>query len=127
MKKIAVATFTLLLSSCASVDVTRPAPIIEGIVPPKVQILELNQRARAILGAREKDDLIIRVGSDGTLTLFGAPGQGFRTEDRKVDMPSEKGVVNKLTVTTTKNSPLCNKIEVGGWVIWYPSPPCPVR
>ena len=126
MKKIAVATFTLLLASCASVHVTR-APIIDGIVPPKVQILELNQRAREILGAGEKDDLIIRVGSDGTLTLFGAPGQGFRVEDRKVDMPPERGVVNKFTVTTTKNSPVCGKIEIGGWVIWYISPPCPVQ
>ncbi len=125
-KKIAVATFAILLASCASVHSPKPAPI-DGLLPPKVQTLQLNQSVRAILGARDKDDLLIRVGADGTLTLLGAPGQGFKVETRKGGEPPGKGVVNQFTVTTTKNSPLCNKIEGAGWVIYFASPPCPVQ
>ncbi len=126
-KKIAVATFPLLLASCAIVHEPRPAPV-EGNLSPKVQVLQLNQSARAILGARNKDDLIIRVGADGTLTFFGAPGEGFKVVERKGDMlPPEKGVVNKFTVTTTKNSPECTTVDGGGYELYYTSPPCPIR
>lgn len=125
-KRIAVATFASLLASCTSIPSPKPAHV-EGVLSPKVQALQLNQSVREILGARDNNDVIIRVGADGTVTLFGAPGEGFKVEEDKGYKPPERGVVNKVTVTTTKNSPVCNTIQVGGWVIWYISPPCPIH
>lgn len=126
-KKITVSVlFALLLTSCALVYSPKPAPV-QGDLPAKVKILQLNQTMRELLGANDKDEVIALVGSDGALTLFGAPGQGFRVEADKGSSPTERGVVNKVIVTTTKNSPVCNKIQFGGWIFWYPSPPCPVQ
>lgn len=133
-KSIAVAALTL--SSCSYIPAPQPAPIT-GDLPVKVQALQLNQSAREQLGAREKGDLIIRVGEDGSITLFGAPGHGFNVEKSKDDMPvatafqntdnksAEKGVVSRFTVTMTRNSPGCGRLDMAGLIIHYPVPDCP--
>jgi hypothetical protein len=65
------------------------------------------------------------VGVDGTITLFGAEGQGFKVEDIKEEVVSERGVVNKVTITTVKHSPECSYVIFGGKKYWYPVPDCP--
>lgn len=121
---IALATSMLLLTSCTAVPNPTPAPL-EGNGSGKAQVMQLSQRVREALGAKNKDELIIRVGTDGTMTLFGAEGLGFKVEAVKEEVPTEKGVVNKVTITTVKNSPVCNNVIFAGNKYWYPVPDCP--
>lgn len=135
MKK-SIAVAALALSSCSYIPAPQPAPVA-GDLPAKVQALQLNQSAREQLGAREKGDLIIRVGEDGSITLLGAPGHGFSVEKSKDYMsgdkvsqnmenkPAEKGVVSRFTVTMTRNSPGCGQMDMAGRIIHYPVPDCP--
>jgi hypothetical protein len=122
--KIAVAASLLLLTSCVSVPAPTPAPIT-GDGSPKAQVMQLNQGVREALGARNKDELIVRVGVDGTITLYGAEGQGFSVEKIREDVVTEKGVVNRVIITTVRNSPECNSVIFSGKKYWYPVPDCP--
>jgi hypothetical protein len=122
--KIAVAASVLLLTACTSIPCPKPAPIA-GDGSAKAQVKQLDQGVREALGAQNKDDLIVRVGADGTITLFGAEGSGFKVEDVKEDAPPEKGVVSKVGITVTKNSPTCGSLVFDGKRYFYPVPDCP--
>lgn len=96
--------------------------LIEGNGSEKAQVRQLNHNVRHALGVRH-DELIVRL--DGTITLYGAEGQGFKVEDVYEDVIPEKGVVNRVAITTVKNSPECNYVIFNGKKYWYPSPDCP--
>lgn len=135
MKK-SIVVATLALSSCTYIPAPQPAPVT-GDLPAKVEARQLNQSAREQLGAHDKSDLIIRVGADGSVTLFSAPGLGFSVKKSEDDMPgtqalqnkenklAEKGVVSKFTVTMKRNSPACAEIFMAGRKIYGPVPDCP--
>ncbi len=128
---ITVAASVMLLTSCISSHKLTPAPIT-GNGSPKAQVFQLNQVVREALGARNKDELIVRVGVDGTITLYGAEGNEFKVETIKEDMlkeypTPERGIVNRVIITTTKNSPECSSVIFDGKKYWYPSPPCPTK
>jgi hypothetical protein len=123
-KRIAVAASVLLLTSCISIPPPKPAPIT-GNGSAKAQVKQLDQSVREALGAKNTDDLIVRVSVDGTITLYGAEGKGFKVEDVKEDAPPGKGVVNKVSITITKNSPTCGSIIFNGRKYYYPVPDCP--
>lgn len=104
-----------------------PAKLI-GTGTDKAKVMQLNQNVREALGTKSKDELIVRIGLDGTITLYGAEGQGFKVEDVKsLDAKEDdsKMVVNRVSITTVKNSPECNYIIFSGKKYWYPSPDCP--
>lgn len=122
--RIAVAASVLLLTSCISIPSPKPAPIA-GNGSAKAQVKQLDQSVREALEAKNTDDLIVRVGVDGTITLYGAAGKGFKVEDVKEDAPPEKGVVNKVSITITKNSPTCGSTIFNGKRYYYPVPDCP--
>ena len=80
--KIAVAMAVLLLTSCVAIPPPTPAPLT-GDGSAKAQVMQLNQNLREALGSRHKDELIVRIGLDGTITLYGAEGQGFKVEKKR--------------------------------------------
>lgn len=129
--RIVVAVSMLLLTACVYVPAPKPAPLI-GTGSEKAKVMQLNQNVREALGSKSKDELIVRIGLDGTITLYGAEGQGFKVEDaRSLDAKdldndkTDKTLVNRVTITTIKNSPECNYIIFTGKKYWYPSPDCP--
>lgn len=129
--KIIIAVSMLLLSACVYVPAPTPAPLT-GTGSEKAKVMQLNQNVREALGSKNKDEIIIRIGVDGTITLYGAEGQGFKVEDVKnLDAKeydtdkSNKMVVNRVMITTVRNSPECNNIIFAGKKYWYPSPDCP--
>jgi hypothetical protein len=131
MKKIAVTVCALFLASCATLNSPKKAKV-EGHAPPSnVQLLELDKSVRDLLGARNKDDLIIRVGSDGTITFFGSSGQGFLVEATKDGKPGDDDILSQFTITTIRSKSLtsvtCHYTKIGGVKIWDPVPPCPIQ
>lgn len=130
-KRISVAVSLLLLTACVYVPAPQPAPLT-GTGSERAKVMQLNQNVREALGSKSKDELIVRIGLDGTITLYGAEGQGFKVEDaRSLDVnehdndKSGKTIVNRVMITTVKNSPECNNIIFNGKKYWYPSPDCP--
>jgi hypothetical protein len=118
---------SLFLTSCASLSPS-PAPVDKSV--KGLRTLQLSDQARKALGATNPKEIVLVVGTDGSLTLFGAKGQGFSVKEHKA-MSMEKRdlgtVVNRVTITTVKNSPECNSIIWSGTEMWYPSPPCPIK
>lgn len=128
--RIIVVVSMLFLTACVYVPAPKPAPL-SGTGSEKATVMQLNQSVREALGSKSKDELIVRIGLDGTITLYGAEGQGFKVEDAKSvdakehDKDSFGILVNRVTVTTVRNSPECNYIIFNGKKYWYPSPDCP--
>jgi hypothetical protein len=152
-KEIAAILATLLLASCnsghspgpaaskpietvpsASGPSLTPAPV-DGKLPAKIEAVQLDQHTRELLGAKNAGDLIIRVGVDGTLTVFNAPGQGFKSEpDTKGQARKAAGeIIREFTVRVHKHKSgpqlrevLCVDFGTDGLSLWDPSPPCPI-
>lgn len=129
--RIVASVSMLLLTACVYVPAPEPAPLI-GTGSEKAKVMQLNQSVREALGSKSRDELIVRIGLDGTITLYGAEGQGFKVEDARnleaKEFDNEKAgqtLVNRVTITTVRNSPECNYIIFNGKKYWYPSPDCP--
>lgn len=129
--RIVIAVSMLFLTACVYVPAPKPAQLT-GVGSEKAKVMQLDQNVREALGSKNKDELIVRIGVDGTITLYGAEGLGFKVEDaRDIDAKEydsekmNKTVVNRVTITTVKNSPECNNIIFTGKKYWYPSPDCP--